>query len=100
MVLIALLLTLQASSAASTCTQTLGAASIANAELCAGEQAVRLADAAPKGSAERTRHLEEAVSHYRTGVNLANDAGVKPTLVNGQPVPVRNTVVVNFPLPK
>src|SRR4051812_13164838 len=83
MVLIAFWLTLQASGAASPCTQSLGSASTANAEFCAGEQAVRLADAAPKGSVERTRHLEEAVNYYRLGVNLANDAGVKERALEG-----------------
>src|SRR5712692_5069549 len=34
-------------------------------EICAGDDAVRLANAAPKDSAEKTRQLEAAAGHYR-----------------------------------
>jgi TonB family protein len=58
------------------CTQT-SAASAAASEFCQGEQAVRAADGAAKGSADRTRRLEEAARHYRRAVDLASDVDGK-----------------------
>jgi len=40
-----------------------------SSELCLGDQQRRLAEAAPKGSAERRRGFEEAAEHYRRAVN-------------------------------
>ena len=39
-------------------------------ELCLGDEQLRLAEAAPKGSTQRTRGFEEAAQHYRKAVNL------------------------------
>jgi len=72
MMLMAGLLLLQAAAASSGCTQT-GVASVGVSELCQAEQAVRVADGLPKGSAERVRRLEDAAQHYRRAVDLASD---------------------------
>jgi TonB family protein len=77
MVLLALMLALQNGPAPSPCAQAVGTISTATAEVCQGEEAIRLADAAAKGTPERTRHLEEAVRRYRRGVDLANDPDLK-----------------------
>ena len=47
---------------------------VAHGELCAGEESVRLAGSNPKNSQARTRHLEDAASHFRRAVNLAADS--------------------------
>jgi len=39
-------------------------------EVCLGDEQVRLADAAQKGSPERARGYQEAAQHYRKAVNL------------------------------
>src|SRR5262245_12728847 len=39
-------------------------------EVCLGDEQVRLADAAPKGSTRRARGYEDAAQHYRKAVNL------------------------------
>jgi TonB family protein len=49
----------------------------AASEMCLGEQAARLAGAAPKESSERTRQLEGAAEHYRRAVDLASQAEAK-----------------------
>jgi protein TonB len=49
--------------------------------MCLGEQAGRLAGAAPKDSAERTRQLEAAADHYRKAAALAQvEATVRAAL--------------------
>jgi len=72
MTLIAVLWLLQAAAPAAACTQA-GVASVAASELCQAEQSARAADGLPKGSAERTRRLEDAAQHYRRAVDLASD---------------------------
>jgi TonB family protein len=59
----------------SACVQALTDA--AASEMCSGEQAGRLAGAAPKESPERTRQLEAAADHYRRAVDLASQAETK-----------------------
>jgi TonB family protein len=46
-------------------------------ELCLGDEQLRLAEAAPKGSAQRTRGFEQAAQHYRKAVNLTASTGEK-----------------------
>jgi len=46
-------------------------------EVCLGDEQVRLADAAPKGSAERSRGYEAAAQHYRKAVNLTASTAEK-----------------------
>jgi TonB family protein len=46
-------------------------------EVCLGDEQVRLADAAPKGSAQRARGYEEAAQHYRKAVNLTASTAEK-----------------------
>src|SRR2546428_4555613 len=38
-------------------------------ELCLGDEQLRLAEAAPQGSTQRTRGFEEAAQHYRKAAN-------------------------------
>lgn len=49
----------------------------AAAQVCFGEQELRLAQAAPKGSAERERHLDTAAGYYRKAANLTSNAETK-----------------------
>src|SRR5258708_26192339 len=44
----------------------------ATGEICAGDESVRLANAAPRDSAEKTRQLEAAAGHYRKAANLTS----------------------------
>lgn len=67
-----------AASTQSACLQALAANTDAAAgELCLGEEAARLAAAAPRDSAEWTRQLEAAAEHYRRAVNLSLKVEVK-----------------------
>ena len=60
------------------CNQTLSAGpSAAAAEMCLGEERLKLADASPKGSRERVQQLQVAVEHYRRAVNLASSGDTK-----------------------
>ena len=57
----------------SPCVQALaGGADAATAEVCLGEEQARLADAAPKGSAQRPHQWEAAVEHYRRAANVTS----------------------------
>jgi TonB family protein len=51
-------------------------------EICLGEDAGRLAAAAPKGSAERTRQLEAAAKHYGRAVDLSSKVEAKARALN------------------
>jgi TonB family protein len=51
-------------------------------EICAGDQAAWLANAAPKESAERTRQLEVAAEHYRKAVLLTSKVATKILALN------------------
>ncbi len=51
-------------------------------EVCAGEDAARLATAAPAGSPERTRQLEATADHFRRAVTLASKITTKTTALN------------------
>jgi TonB family protein len=64
----------------STCLQALTDA--AAGEMCLGEQAARLAGAAPKGSTEQTRQLEAAAGHYRRAVDLSSRVEMKASALN------------------
>jgi TonB family protein len=64
----------------SACVQALTDA--AAGEMCLGEQAGRLAGAAPKESAERTRQLEAAAGHYRRAVDLSSKVETKARALN------------------
>src|SRR5437763_1322034 len=54
----------------------------AASEICSGEEAGRLANAAPDGSAERTRQWEAAARHYRRASTLAAKAATKVLALN------------------
>jgi TonB family protein len=54
----------------------------AAAELCEGEDAVRLASAAPKGSTEKTRQLQAAADHFRRAATLASKNLTKGAALN------------------
>jgi TonB family protein len=66
------------------CTQALAGALIdgAASEICAGDEAVRLANAAPKESAEKTRQLRAAAEHYRKGATLTSKVATKVLALN------------------
>ena len=51
-------------------------------EICAGDEAARLANAAPKDSTEKTRQLEAAVGHYRKASTLASKPATKVLVLN------------------
>jgi TonB family protein len=50
--------------------------------MCAGDDALRLGDAAPNGSAERARKQEAASAHYRKAASLASSAAMKVVALN------------------
>src|SRR5262249_46290131 len=66
------------------CTQALADAVTdgAASEICAGDDAARLASAAPKDSAERTRQLEAAAGHYRKAAAAASKTSTKVLALN------------------
>jgi protein TonB len=68
----------------SACAQSLAdaAADGATAEICAGDQAARLANAAPKDSAERTRQLRTAAEHYRRAATITSKVATKVLALN------------------
>lgn len=53
-----------------------------SAQVCLGEEQLRLAQAAPRESSERSRHMETAAGHYRKAVDLASDTGTKARVLN------------------
>jgi TonB family protein len=54
----------------------------AASEICAGDDAVRLANAAPRDSAEKTRQLEAAAEHYRKAASVASKPTTKILALN------------------
>jgi TonB family protein len=54
----------------------------AASEICAGDDTARLANAAPKDSAERTRQLEAAAGHYRRAATAASKPKTKVLALN------------------
>ena len=50
-----------------------GALAGASKEFCLGDEQVRLADAAPKGSAQRSRRLQTAAAHYRKAASRTSN---------------------------
>src|SRR5260221_12938268 len=52
------------------------------AEICAGENAARLANAAPKDSQEKARQLAAAAQHYRKAASLASKVDLKVLALN------------------
>ena len=54
----------------------------AAAELCAAEEAARVATAAPKGSVEKTRQTQAAADHYRRAATLASKKPTKVAALN------------------
>jgi TonB family protein len=66
------------------CAQALAGAGIdgAASEICAGDEAARLASAAPKDSAERTRQFEAAAAHYRRAATLSSKVATKVLALN------------------
>ena len=54
----------------------------AAAEVCAGEEAARVAGAAPRGTAERTRQIQAAADHYRRAATLASKSPTKVAALN------------------
>src|SRR5580704_11847162 len=63
----------------SACAQVLADAATdqAASEICAGDDNVRLANAAPKDSAAKTRQLEAAAGHYRKAATVASKPATK-----------------------
>jgi TonB family protein len=51
-------------------------------EICSGDQAAWLANAAPKASAERARQLEVAAEHYRKALLLTSHVATKVLALN------------------
>jgi TonB family protein len=51
-------------------------------EICAGDDAVRLANAAPKDSAGKARQLEAAAGHYRKAATVASKRTTKALALN------------------
>ena len=66
------------------CTQTLTASVTDGAagEMCAAAESMRLADAAPKNSTQRTRQLDAAAEHYRKAAAMASKATTKILALN------------------
>jgi len=60
----------------------LAAADTAASEICAGDDAARLAGAAPKDSAEKARQLEAAARHYRRAATAASNTQTKILALN------------------
>jgi len=54
----------------------------AASEICSGDEAARLANAAVKESAEQTRQLEVAAAHYRKATSLASKVATKVMALN------------------
>ena len=54
----------------------------AASEICAGDDAARLANAAPKDSVEKTRRLEVAAGHYRRAATVASQPTTKVLALN------------------
>jgi TonB family protein len=54
----------------------------AASEICAGDDDVRLANAAPKDSPEKTRQLEAAAGHYRRAATVASKPTTKVLALN------------------
>jgi TonB family protein len=54
----------------------------AASEICAGDDAARLAAAAPKDSSARTRQLEAAATHYRRAATVASKPTTKLLALN------------------
>jgi TonB family protein len=54
----------------------------AAAEICAGDDAARLANLTPKDSAGRTRQLEAAAGHYRKAATIASKLATKVLALN------------------
>ena len=74
----------QAKPPQSGCAQALAGAvaDAAAGEICSGDEAARLANAGPKGSAEKTRQMEAAAAHYRKAVLLASQVAMKVVALN------------------
>jgi TonB family protein len=51
-------------------------------EICAGDEAARLANAAPKDSTDKTRQWQAAVEHYRKGANITSRVATKVLALN------------------
>lgn len=68
----------------SACSQTLANALTdgAAAEMCAGDEAARLANAAPRDSTEKTRQWQAAAGHYRKAATLASRDATKVLALN------------------
>ncbi len=68
----------------SACAQVLADAATdgAASEICAGDDNVRLANDAPKDSAEKTRQLEAAAGHYRRAATVASKPTTKVLALN------------------
>jgi TonB family protein len=54
----------------------------AASEICSGDEAARLANAALKDGAEKTRQLEAAAAHYRKAATLASKVATKVRVLN------------------
>ena len=54
----------------------------ATPEICAGDEAARLANAAPRGSADKTRQWQAAAEHYRKAATLASKGITKVLALN------------------
>src|SRR3989442_1656546 len=54
----------------------------AASEICAGDDAARLASAAPRDSSERTRQLDAAAGHYRRAATVASKPKTKVLALN------------------
>src|SRR5437867_2830183 len=74
----------QAKPQPSGCAQALAGAEAdaAAGEICSGDEAARLANAASKDGAEKTRHLEAAAEHYRKAALLTSNAATKFLALN------------------
>jgi len=68
----------------SACAQVLADATADGAagEICSGQEAARLANAAPKESAEKTRQLKAAAEHYRKAVRITSKVATKVLALN------------------
>jgi TonB family protein len=66
------------------CAQALAGALIDGAanEICAGEEAVKLANAAPRDSSAKTSHLRAAAEHYRKAATVASKPTTKVLALN------------------
>src|SRR5438552_16817766 len=65
-------------SAPSACAQTLAdRTDVAGADICLGEEELRLGSAAPRGATEQLRHFEAAVDHFRRAATVTVKAETK-----------------------